>query len=76
MSDTVYLRNNAKCNIILPGFDDMVKGLVSPGEAIEVSAEAAKSGFVKGLIRSGELSVVEDAAIVDDEPEADKKKAK
>lgn len=69
MSDNVFLRNNAKCNIIVPAMGTDIQGLVSPGEAIEVPLETAKCDFIKNLIRVGDMSIMDDADLLEEEEE-------
>ena len=57
----VILKNTARCGIILPGLGELaeLKGLVAPGETIEVPDEVADSEYVKNLVNIGEIVEVE-----------------
>lgn len=53
----VTLRNNAACGIIIPAVDgdNLLGGLVAPGENITIGSQSANTSFVRGLVERGEL---------------------
>ena len=67
----VALKNNAKCGIIIPGVGELgdLKGMIVPGEILEVESEFTKNDFVRNLLETGELSYMSAVPVdIDEEP--------